>query len=145
MTQSVDPRARAAQVAGRLIGPGGPFEMAVEDVLGTPIPVVRHRARALSEILAGSVALGEREYLVTADRRITYAEHAAAVGALARALRDRYGIGQGDRVGILAANTPEWVMTFWAAQCLGAIAVGYNAWWVPRKSPSASDTPRRRC
>ncbi|WP_405177872.1 acyl--CoA ligase [Nocardia sp. NBC_01377] len=133
MTQSVDPRARAAQVAGRLIGPGGPFEMAVEDVLGTPIPVVRHRARALSEILAGSVALGEREYLVTADRRITYAEHAAAVGALARALRDRYGIGQGDRVGILAANTPEWVMTFWAAQCLGAIAVGYNAWWVPRE------------
>ncbi|MEV0708865.1 class I adenylate-forming enzyme family protein [Nocardia aurea] len=133
MTQSVDPRARAAEVAGRLTGPGGPFEMVVEDVLGTPIPVIRHRARALSEILANSVALGEREYLVTADRRITYAEHAAAVGALARALRDRHGIGKGDRVGILAANTPEWVMTFWAAQCLGAIAVGYNAWWVPRE------------
>ncbi|WP_109528305.1 MULTISPECIES: class I adenylate-forming enzyme family protein [Nocardia] len=133
MTQSVDPRARAAEVAGRLTGPGGPFEMVVEDVLGTPIQVIRHRARALSEILANSVALGECEYLVTADRRITYAEHAAAVGALARALRDRHGIGKGDRVGILAANTPEWVMTFWAAQCLGAIAVGYNAWWAPRE------------
>lgn len=36
-------------------------------------------------------------------------------------------------MGILAANTPEWVVSFWAAQCLGAIAVGYNAWWAPRE------------
>ncbi|MET7769624.1 class I adenylate-forming enzyme family protein [Nocardia sp. NPDC005366] len=133
MTKSVDPRALAAEVVGRLTGPGGPFEMAVEDVLGAPIPVIKNRARSLSEILAASVALGARDYLVTEDRRISYAEHAAAVGALARALRERFGIGKGDRVGISAANTPEWVMTFWAAQCLGAITVGYNAWWAPRE------------
>ncbi|WP_062984559.1 class I adenylate-forming enzyme family protein [Nocardia anaemiae] len=128
-----DPQALAAQAVARLTGPGGQFEMTVEDVLGAPIPVIRDRLRSLREVLAASVALGDREYLVTEDRRISYAEHAAAVGALARALRDRYGVEKGDRIGILAANTPEWVVAFWAAQTLGAIAVGYNAWWMPRE------------
>ena len=45
-------------------------------------------------------------------------------------LRDRYGVGPGDRVAILAANCPEWIVTFWATISLGAIAVGLNGWWV---------------
>ena len=45
-------------------------------------------------------------------------------------LRDEYGVGPGDRVAILAANCPEWIVTFWAAVSLGAIAVGLNGWWV---------------
>ena len=47
-----------------------------------------------------------------------------------RVLRDEYGVGPGDRVAILAANCPEWIVTFWAAVSLGAIAVGLNGWWV---------------
>ncbi|WP_327101512.1 acyl--CoA ligase [Nocardia vinacea] len=133
MTKPFDPQALAAQAVARLTGPGGPFEMTVEDVLGAPIPVIKDRVRSLREVLAGSIALGDRDYLVTEDGRMSYAEHAAAVGALARALRDRYGVEKGDRIGILAANTPEWVVAFWAAQTLGAIAVGYNAWWMPRE------------
>ncbi|MFI7670909.1 class I adenylate-forming enzyme family protein [Nocardia sp. NPDC049526] len=133
MTKPFDPQALAAQAVARLTGPGGPFEMTVEDVLGAPIPVIKDRVRSLREVIAASVALGDRDYLVTEDRRMSYTGHAAAVGALARALRDRYGVEKGDRIGILAANTPEWVVTFWAAQTLGAIAVGYNAWWMPRE------------
>lgn len=133
MTKPFDPQALAAQAVARLTGPGGPFEMTVEDVLGAPIPVIKDRVRSLREVLAGSIALGDRDYLVTEDRRMSYAEHAAAVGALARALRDRYDVQKGDRIGILAANTSEWVVAFWAAQTLGAIAVGYNAWWMPRE------------
>ncbi|MEU0506825.1 class I adenylate-forming enzyme family protein [Nocardia sp. NPDC005998] len=133
MTKPFDPQAMAAQAVARLTGPGGQFEMTVEDVLGAPIPVIKDRVRALGDVLANSVALGDRDYLVTEDRRMSYAEHAAAVYALARALRERYGVGKGDRIGILAANTPEWVVAFWAAQALGAIAVGYNAWWMPRE------------
>ncbi|WP_433658321.1 class I adenylate-forming enzyme family protein [Nocardia sp. CA-128927] len=133
MTKPFNPQAFAAAAVARLTGPGGRFEMVVEDVLGAPLPVLRDRGKSLGDVLAGSIAWGERDYLVTEDRRMSFTDHAAAVGGLARALRDRYGIQKGDRVGILAANTPEWVMTFWAAQCLGAIAVGYNAWWTPRE------------
>ncbi|WP_067897168.1 class I adenylate-forming enzyme family protein [Nocardia vaccinii] len=133
MTASADPRAAAAQITAALTGPGGAFETTVEEVLGAPLTVLRNRRGALSELLDASAAWGARDYLVTADRRLSFAEHAAAAGALAGALARRYGVGKGDRVAILAANTPEWVVTFWAAQCLGAIAVGYNAWWAPRE------------
>ncbi|ONM48126.1 class I adenylate-forming enzyme family protein [Nocardia donostiensis] len=129
MSDSVDQQTRTAAAVTALTGPGGPFEMVTEEVRGVPMPVLRQRARCLGDVLAESMRWGERDYLVTADRRLSFAEHAAAANALACALRERYGIGSGDRVGILAANTIEWVLTFWASQLLGAIAVGYNAWW----------------
>ncbi|MET9485520.1 class I adenylate-forming enzyme family protein [Nocardia sp. NPDC006630] len=131
MTKAVDLQALAAQVAAGLTGPGGPFEMTMEEVLGAQIPVFRNRRRSLLELLEASRDLGDRDYLVSADKHMTFAEHYEAAGALAAALQQRYGIGKGDRIGILAANTPEWVLTFWAAQRLGAIPVGYNAWWAP--------------
>lgn len=133
MTKSVDPQAYIASVMAELTGPGGRFELVPEDVLGTRMPVMKNRDKSLGDVLAASAAYGDRDYLVTEDRRIGYAEHLRAVAALATALRDRYGVGKGDRVGILAANTPEWVESFWAAQSLGAIAVGFNAWWAPRE------------
>ncbi|GEM32689.1 fatty acid--CoA ligase [Nocardia neocaledoniensis NBRC 108232] len=126
-----DPQEFVAQVAAGLTAPGAPFELTVEPVLGVPIPVLARRQRSLRELLEHSLGWGERDYLVTEDRRISFAEHAAAAGALATALAERYGVGKGDRVGIFAANGPDWVITFWAAQCLGAIPVGYNAWWAP--------------
>ena len=133
MTTSADTQAFIASVMAGLTGPGGPFEMQVEDVLGSSMPVMKNRDKALGDVLAASFDYGSRDYLVTKDRRFSYLEHGEAVAALATALRERYGVRKGDRVGILAANTPEWVMTFWAAQSLGAIAVGFNSWWVARE------------
>lgn len=129
MTRSTDPQAAALAVLAGLTGPGGPFELAREDVLGAPMTVFRNRARSLGQILAESVRHGDRDYLVTADRRITFAEHATQVASLARVFREEHEVGPGDRVGILAANGPEWIVGFWAAVSLGAIAVGYNSWW----------------
>ncbi|MFD6391951.1 class I adenylate-forming enzyme family protein [Nocardia sp. NPDC060259] len=131
MSEAVDPQEFVAKVAAGLTAPGAPFELTVEPVLGVPIPVLAQRHRSLRELLEHSLTWGERDYLVTEDRRTSFAEHAAAAGALAIALARRHGVGKGDRVGILAANGPDWVIAFWAAQCLGAIPVGYNAWWAP--------------
>ncbi|MGW4477790.1 class I adenylate-forming enzyme family protein [Rhodococcus triatomae] len=133
MTTSTDPQAYLAAVVGRLTGPNAPFELVEEEVRGARMPVMRHRNHAVHELLTASRAFGDRDYLVTETRRMSFTEHADAVAALARALADEYGVGVGDRVGILAANTIEWVLTFWATQSLGAIAVGLNGWWVPRE------------
>ena len=59
----------------------------------------------------------------------TFAENIATAASLAAGLAERYGIGHGDRVAILAANTPEWIQSFWAITSLGAIAVAMNGWW----------------
>lgn len=91
----------------RLTGPGGRFELVEEPVLGTRMPVMKNRGRSVGELLTTSLRWGDRDYLVTADRRMSYTEHAAAVAALATALRDDHGVRKGDRVAILAANTPS--------------------------------------
>ncbi|RIL03976.1 MAG: fatty acid--CoA ligase [Proteobacteria bacterium] len=105
--------------------------MAVENVLGAPARVFRERAPSLRALLEGAAAHGDAEYLVCDDgRRISYAQHLRDVASVAAALRERFGVGPGDRVAILAANCPEWITTFWAAVSLGAIAVGLNGWWV---------------
>ena len=117
------------EVEAELTAPGGPFELVVEDVLGERLRVLKNRARSLRELLERSAAFGEREYLVYEGQRFTYAQHLRAVASVARALEQRFGVRRGDRVAIVAANCPEWVIAFWAAQSLGAVAVGLNGWW----------------
>lgn len=134
MTSTADPRLAAQQVVAGLTGLGGPFQLEREDVLGNPATVFSSRARALHELLAASVEHGDRTYVATAERRISFAEHARLVASLAEELRTTYGIGPGDRVAIAAANSPEWIIAFWATVSLGAISVGFNAWWSPRET-----------
>lgn len=117
----------------RLTGPGGEVELISGEVLGTSMPVFRNRYTALHQVLAASVAEGERDYIVTGNERVSFAEHARQVASLAAALREEYGVGKGDRVAIDAANSPEWIVTFWATVSIGAIAVGFNAWWTARE------------
>jgi acyl-CoA synthetase (AMP-forming)/AMP-acid ligase II len=104
------------------------FELAEEQVLGHRMTVFAERHRSLRELLDVSLAFGDRDYLVDGDTRISYAEHHAAVGRVAAWLQE-HGVGKGDRVAILGRNSIEWVVTFWAAVSVGAIAVGLNAWW----------------
>ena len=118
-----------AAIEARLTGPGAPFDIALEDVLGTRQPVFANRLRSLRALLEQSAAQGEKEYLVADGRRISYLEHLRLVASTARALQERFGVEKGDRVAILAANCPEWIIAFWAAQALGAVAVGLNGWW----------------
>ncbi|MEQ6900929.1 class I adenylate-forming enzyme family protein [Nocardioides sp. YIM 152588] len=129
--QATDPRAAAAALIGGLVGPGGPFAMEPAEVLGATIPVFANRRLSLGALLAESLAHGDRTYLATAERRISYAEHAAMVASLAERLRTEYGVRPGDRVAINAANSAEWILTFWATVSLGAICVAFNAWWSP--------------
>lgn len=122
------------RVEEQLLGPGGIFELVEEDVEGERVQVVKNRARSLRELLVNSLAQGDNEYAAfTSDadsfRRFSYAEHARLVASTAAVLRDEYGVGPGDRVAILGANSPEWIVTFWATVALGGIAVGLNGWW----------------
>lgn len=119
------------EVRQELTGPGGPFEVVEERVLDAPMQVFKNRRRSLRELLAESAAQGDKEYLVFGDRRISYAEHVPAVASLATALRERYGIGPGDRVAILAANGLGWPLCFWATVSLGGVVAALNGWWTP--------------
>jgi len=121
-----------ARVEATLLAEGGPFEMVDIDLGGVTIRSFKNRIRTLRDLLLKSVDFGDNVYMLatdgTSERRITYAEHARLVASVASAFRDRYDVKPGDRVAILGANSPEWVISFWAAISLGAVAVGLNAW-----------------
>ncbi len=118
-----------ADVQRQLTGPGGPFEIVHEEVLGERLPVLANRPRSLRQILADSAIHGDKEYLVHGDRRITFAQHLRLVASTASALSSRYGIGKGDVVAILSANGPDWPIFFWATVSLGGIVSALNGWW----------------
>ena len=117
------------EVDAALTGPGAPFEMVDEPVLGVPLRVFKNRPRSLRDVLLASrERFAGREFIVFGDQRVTFEEHYRAVCRVAGRLR-ALGVDKGDRVAILAANCPPWCVTFWAATCIGAIPVGLNGWW----------------
>ena len=113
-----------------LITPGGPFEVRVEDVMGEPMAVFAQRPGAILDLLTDATTkFPDHEYLCDEARRLTYAEHLGAVAELARILRDEYGVLPGDRVGLHAANSIEWVISFWAALAAGGVPTLMNSFW----------------
>ena len=104
---------------------------------GQRLEVFANRHRNLGDWLLESAQYGERECLVQGERRTTFVEHLNLVGGLAEHLRAAHGVEPGDRVAIFAANSPEWIISFWAAISLGAVVVAANAWWTAPEAAHA--------
>jgi acyl-CoA synthetase (AMP-forming)/AMP-acid ligase II len=124
---------RLAAVEAQLLAAGAPFELIEDEVLGERMQVFANRARSLRDVLLRGREFHDAEYMVFQDgqreRRYTFGEHERLVASAAAALRHEFAVGPGDRVAILAANCPEWIISFWATVSLGAICVGLNGWW----------------
>ena len=73
-----------------------------------------------------------RDLAVLDDRRLSFTDADRESGRLAEALLAS-GVTKGTRVGILAPNGPDWVIAFFAATRIGAVAVLLNTYWRPRE------------
>lgn len=122
-----------AEVDALLTGAGGFFETTTATVNGVEVTTAKNRPPHLRALLQNSANHGgdgsARYYVFDDGTEATFAENIASAASLAAGLAERYGIGHGDRVAILAANSPEWIQTFWAVTSLGAIVVAMNGWW----------------
>jgi len=74
-----------------------------------------------------SAVVPDRDALVSGDgkTRVSYAEMASHVNRLTNALQSM-GVGIGDRVAVMATNSPEYVETYYACAKLGACFVPVN-------------------
>ena len=119
-----------AEVRDQLTGPGGMFEVVTEEVLGRPMEVYKERMRSLRQVAEVGLMRGDDQtFIVYGDRTYGFAGFVRTANGVAHALRDRFGLGKGDRVAVLSQNNPEWCMTFWATVSQGAVLVGLNGWW----------------
>ena len=75
--------------------------------------------------------------------RFTYAQLNARANRLAHWLRDEAGVGRGDRVGVLALNSVEYLDIFFACGKLGAVMVPFNwrSHWRELAGQAAQTTP----
>ena len=77
-------------------------------------------------------AHGDAEAIIWRDQRISYAEWRKRTERFARGLLS-LGIKPGDRVGLLAANRPEWLIAAFAIHKIGAIATAISTFSTPRE------------
>ena len=108
---------------------GAPFELETVSVHGNPLRVFKNAPSSLREVWLKAATRGETPYFTYDGTTISYGDANARVVSLAAWLWER-GVRPGDRVAIGMRNFPEWAMAFWATQCIGAITVSLNAWWI---------------
>ena len=68
----------------------------------------------------------DRVAIIQDEKVQTYDEWNRRVNAVARSLAERFGIGKGDRVGIIAFNSIEQLTAAFALQKMGAVYVSIN-------------------
>ena len=100
--------------------------------------VFRNAHRSLREQWLATEALGDRPYLIYEDEVITFADAHRIVNSVSAWLAAN-GVRKGDRVAIGMRNYPEFALAFWAVECIGAIVVSLNAWWVTEEMRYAFD------
>lgn len=121
--------ARLPEMLAVLSGPGQLFEVVEDTMHGRPIRTYANRPRNLRELFGFRFVHGEREYVVQGERRLTFGEVFDRALRLASTLHEDFGLGRGDRIGVIGANHPDWVVSFWTVVALQGIAVPFNAWW----------------
>ena len=113
----------------RLTDPGARLETEEHEVRGVVRRSYRRRADNLAAMFTDAVERNSGAVvLVDQDHARTFQELLDHALAIATNLYDS-GVQRGDRVGILGANSIEWVEAFWACALAGFVSVPLNALW----------------
>ncbi len=98
----------------------------VRDLKITSISRGIYYMRNLGQMLEETCrAFGDRLFIIHEKSRLTYREFNQAVNALANHLVNR-GIKKDDKVAIMLPNCPEFIISYFAAHKIGAVAVTLN-------------------
>ena len=118
-----------AEAISELTSAGSPFELETVNVHGHPVRVFKNAPVSLRDVWLAAASRGVTPYFHYDDVTITYGDAHQQVTAVAAWLVER-GVKKGDRVAVGMRNYPEWAMAHWAIQCIGAVTVSLNAWWI---------------
>ena len=92
----------------------------------------------IPEVLRHAVAQwGDRQFIVTPDRRMTYAETEAASRPAGEA-DARGGMGKGTRVGLFFTYGQDWVIAWLAASRIGALVMPLATTYRPGRDPQGA-------
>ena len=114
----------------RLMDNDGPLAVTHVEKYGVQIPMIAKAPANLRDYFAMFCAMNaEKEFLVDGDLRLTFAECHSAARALAGGLVEGHGLKTGERVGIAARNSANWIIAYMAILMAGGVATLLNGWW----------------
>lgn len=118
-----------AEAIAELTSLGMLFELETVPVHGNPVRVFKNAPTSLRDVWLSAAERGATPYFHYDDVTLTYGQAHQQVTAVAAWLVER-GVKKGDRVAVGMRNYPEWALAHWAIQCIGAVTVSLNAWWI---------------
>jgi long-chain acyl-CoA synthetase len=119
-----------AAIFADLTAPGAPFEIHHVERGSCRLPAFRHAPPSLPALFAQFCHdFRDVEFLVDGDIRLTFGEVHALACRAARGLITRHGVRPGDRIGIAARNSANWVITYMGVLIAGGCAALLNGWW----------------
>ncbi len=114
----------------RLMDNDGPLSITQVEKYGVQIPMLAKAPANLRDYFTSFCALNaDKEFLVDGDLRLTFAECHAAARTLAGGLVEGHKLQPGDRVGIAARNSANWIIAYMAILMAGGVATLLNGWW----------------
>ena len=118
-----------AEAIAELTSAGSVFELETVPVYGNPVRVFKNAPATLRDVWMSAGARGDIPYFHYDGHTVSYGEAHTQVVSVAAWLVSR-GVKKGDRVAVGMRNYPEWALAHWALQCIGAVTVSLNAWWI---------------
>ncbi len=113
-----------------MTAPGAMLETAQVDVRGRSWMVFRNAPPSVPALLAHYCTQhADREFIVDGALRLTFAETLALSQDVAAGLVNRHGIAKGDRIGIAARNSANWIIAYFGVLLAGGCAALLNGWW----------------
>lgn len=114
----------------RLMDNDGPLSVIHVEKYGVQIPMIAKAPANLRDYFdMFCAANADKEFLVDGNLRLTFAECHKAARALAGGLVVGHGLKSGDRVGIAARNSANWIVAYMAILMAGGVATLLNGWW----------------
>ncbi|WP_336985495.1 class I adenylate-forming enzyme family protein [Altererythrobacter aquiaggeris] len=117
-------------IMAALTAPGAMFETEPVQRFGRDLPAFKNAPPSMAHYFAHYCAEhGDKTFIVDGDIRLTFAETYAAARKVAGGLVAGYGVKRGDRIGIAARNSANWIITHMAIMMAGGCSTLLNGWW----------------
>ncbi len=119
-----------AHVMDGLTAPGAMLTTTSFQKFGRELPMIAAAPPNLGAYFAHFCTVhGAREFIVDGDMRLTFAQTLEAARIAAGGLVAGHGLQKGERVGIAARNSANWIVAYMAVLMAGGCAVLLNGWW----------------
>jgi acyl-CoA synthetase (AMP-forming)/AMP-acid ligase II len=118
------------RITAAVTAPGQMFALKEVERRGVAMPAFVNAPPSLAHYFAHFCTQHKDAlFLVDGDLRLTFGEVYDAAQRVADGLAVRHGVTKGDRVGIAARNSADWIVAYMGTIMAGGCATLLNGWW----------------